>query len=136
MAGFIYMKSLGQARHTALIQNMSSLYERWATQWIEHADLATSFAYFLSTESGIVLLPAGIRHLASHLESFSDFEWRRERLTGSLSDAVRTCWKKYAAELRSDREFWKAFLVILNALCARNDALALAIRTEATRRND
>src|SRR6266850_4314957 len=130
------IQSLGQAKHTALVEAMSPLYERWAAQWIEHPDLATPFAYFLSMDSGTVLLPAGIRHLAAHLDSFSDFEWRRERLTDSLSAAVRACWKKYQNELRADPEFWKAFLAILNALCARNDALALAIRSEATRRTE
>jgi Transcriptional regulator, AbiEi antitoxin len=130
------IQSLGQAKHTHLVEAMSPLYERWAAQWIEHPDLATPFAYFLSMDSGTVLLPAGIRHLAAHLDSFSDFEWRRERLTDSLSAAVRACWKKYQNELRADPEFWKAFLAILNALCARNDAIALAIRSEATRQPD
>jgi hypothetical protein len=128
--------SLGQAKHTSLVEAMSPLYDRWTAQWIEHPDLAAPFAYFLSMDSGSVLLPSGIRRIAAHLDSFSDFEWRQERLTDSLSSVVRACWKKYQHELRSDTEFWKAFLAILNTLCARNDAVALAIRSEATRRTD
>jgi hypothetical protein len=43
------------------------------------------------------------------------------------------CWKSIRTKLRADSEFWKAFLAILNALCARDDALALGICSEATR---
>jgi hypothetical protein len=89
--------------------------------------------YCLSTESGSVLLPSGMRHLAEVLGSFSDFEWNQEHLTDALSAAVRVCWKKYGQQMRSDREFWKAFVTILNALCVRHDAVALQIRTEVTR---
>jgi hypothetical protein len=40
---------------------------------------------------------------------------------------------EYFLSVRSDPEFWKAFLTVLNALCARQDAVALAIQTEASR---
>ena len=126
-------QSLGQAKNASLVETMAPLYERWADRWIHRSDLATSFAYFLSTESGSVLLPSGMRWLAAVLPSFSDYDWRRERLADALSAAVRTCWKKYRDQVRSDPEFWKAFLTVLNALCARQDAVALAIQSEATR---
>jgi len=44
--------------------------------------------------------------------------------------------KSIRTKLRADSEFWKAFLAILNALCARDDALALGICSEATRSID
>ena len=125
--------SLGQAKHTRLVEGMAPLYERWTERWIKQPDLAISFAYFLSTESGSLLLPEGIRRIAAVLSSFSDYDWRRERLTDALSAAVRTCWKKYREQLRSAPEFWRAFLTVLNALCARQDAISLAIQSEATR---
>lgn len=125
--------SLGQAKHARLVEGMAPLYERWTERWLRHADLVISFAYFLSTESGSVLLPDGMRRIAVVLSSFSDYDWRRERLTDALSAAVRACWKKYREQLRSSPEFWKAFLTVLNALCARQDAVALAIHSEATR---
>lgn len=36
-------------------------------------------------------------------------------------------------QVRSDPEFWKPFLTVLNALCARQDAVALAIQLEVAR---
>jgi hypothetical protein len=123
--------SLGQAKYVPLVKAVAPAYERWMGRWIKEGDLATSLAYFLSTESGSILLPQGMRHVAAVLPSFSASEWRRERLTDALSAAVRTCWKKYRDQVRSDPDFWKAFLTVLNALCARQDAVALSIQLEA-----
>jgi hypothetical protein len=125
--------SLGQAKYVPLVKAVAPAYERWMERWIKEGDLATSFAYFLSTESGSILIPQGMRHIAAVLPSFSDSEWRRERLTAALSAAVRTCWKKYRDQVRSDPDFWKAFLTVLNALCARQDAVALSIQLEVVR---
>jgi hypothetical protein len=125
--------SLGQAKHAPLVKAAAPLYELWSERWITEEDLATSFAYFLSTESGSILIPRGIRRIAAVLPSFSESEWRRERLTDALSAAVRTCWRKYREQVRLDPEFWKAFLTVLNALCARQDAVALAIQLEVAR---
>jgi hypothetical protein len=124
---------LGQAKYVRLVEAAAPLYERWMDRWIKEGDLATSVAYFLSTESGSVLIPQGLRHIAAVLPSFSDYEWRRERLTDALSSMVRTCWKKYRGQVRSDPDFWKAFLIVLNALCALQDAMALSIQLEVAR---
>lgn len=124
---------LRRGNNASLIERMAPLYERWAERWVGRPDMATSFAYFLSTESGSVLLPWGMRRLAAAIPAFSGYDWRRERLTEALSAAVRTFWKKFREQVRSDPELWKAFLVVLNALCARQDAVALAIHSEVTR---
>jgi hypothetical protein len=129
-------ETLGQAGRAQLVESMAPLFERWAGKWVEHADLASSFAYFLSTEGASVLLPMAMRQLAPKVDSFSDYDWSREHLADALSSAVRICWKKYRSQLTSDRDFWKAFVTILNALCARNDEMALAIRPEMTRENN
>jgi hypothetical protein len=120
-------------RETGLAGAVAPLYDRWAERWIKEGDLVTSFAYFLSSESGSILIPSGIRRIAAVLPSFSDSEWGRERLTDALSAAVRTCWKKYREQVLSDPEFWKAFLTVLNALCARQDAVSLAMQLEVAR---
>ena len=86
------IRLLGKAKHAPLVEAMAPLYERWAETWMKHSDLVSSFMYFLSTESGSVLLPTGMRHLAEVLGSFSDFEWKQECLTDALSAAVRVCW--------------------------------------------
>lgn len=124
---------LGQRNNASLIEQMAPLYDRWAERWVGRPDLATSFAYFLSTESGSVLLPLGMRRLAAAIPTFSPYDWRRERLTEALSAAMRTFWKKFRKQVRPDPELWKAFLAVLNALCAQQDAVALAIHSEVTR---
>jgi hypothetical protein len=124
---------LGQARYISLIEAIAPLYERWTEQWIRRADLAMSFAYFLSTESGSILIPQGVKRIAAVLPLFSDFDWSRERLKDALSSMLRTCWKKYRDHVRSDQGFWKAFLTVLNALCARQDTVALEIQLDVAR---
>ena len=126
-------RSLGQAKNASLVETMAPFYDRWAQRWIDRSDLAISFAYFLSTESGSVLLPTGIRHLARVLPSFSDHDWGREHLREALSAAVRMFWKRFRAQMRSDSELWKAFVTVLNALCARQDAIALEIQSEMSK---
>jgi len=134
MMGIRWAKAvLGQGKYASLVKAMAPIYDQWTRMWVGYADLASSYAYFLSTESGSTLLPSGMRHLSAHVDSFSDHEWEQEHLTDALSAAVRTCWKKYEKHIRSDPGFWKAFVTVLNALCARNDALALAIRSEVIR---
>jgi len=128
------LETLGDKSHADLIERMAPLYERWAALWLGEADLMRSFAYFLSTDSGSVLLPMGLRHLAQGLESYSDYDWRTDRLRDAFSAAVRTCWRRYRQQLTSDTAFWKAFVDVLNALCARGDEVALAIRTESALR--
>jgi hypothetical protein len=130
------LDTLGDKSHAELVERMAPLYERWAALWVRKADLARSFAYFLATDSGSVLLPMGLRHLAAALDSYSDYDWRTDRLQDAFSAAVRTCWKKYRQRLTSDAAFWKAFVDVLNALCARGDEVALAIRAESAFRTD
>jgi len=128
------LETLGDRSHAEQVQFMASLYERWATLWVREAALARSFAYFLATESGSALLPMGIRHLAEALDSYSDYDWRADHLKDAFSAAVRTCWKKYRQRMTSDAVLWKAFVDVLNALCARGDEVGLAIRTESALR--
>jgi len=128
-------QTLGDASHQELVAGMAPVYQRWAETWAGRADLTTSFAYFLTTEAGGVLLPMGYRQIAANLDSFSDYDWSRERLTDALSAAIRAGWKKYGRALQADPALWNSFLTILNALCARSDDIALAIRNEVTRQN-
>lgn len=129
-------RTLGNASHANLIERMAPLYKRWAAIWVGHADLARSFAQFLATEAGSVLLPMGLCELATRLDSFSDYDWRRDHLQDTFSSAVRACWKKNGQRLRSDGGLWKCFLAVLNELCARNDDLSLAIRLELARESN
>jgi hypothetical protein len=128
-------QTLGNASHQQLVARMARFYQQWAEIWAGRADLTTSFAYFLATEAGSELLPMGYRQIAASLNSFSDYDWSRERLTDALSAAVRAGWKKFDRGLQADPNLWNSFLTILNALCARNDDIALAIRNEVTRQN-
>lgn len=130
------LESLGGKSHAELVKVMGPLYERWTALWVKEADLARSFGYFLATDAGSVLLPMGIRHLAGALDSYSDYDWRSYHLRDAFSAAVRSCWKKYREVFKSDAIFWKSFVAVLNALCAREDEVALAIRAEAGLRSD
>lgn len=123
-------QTLGLAEHRALIEEVAPEYQRWASTWLGHSSSAVSFAYFLASESGRVLLPMGLPELAKAMGSFNDYEWRRERVTDALSAAVRMAWRSRREDLRTNREFWEAFQAILNALCTRLDSVALQIRTE------
>jgi hypothetical protein len=125
------LETLGNKAHADLIEAVAPLYERWAGLWVKEADLARSFAYFLATDSGSTLLPMGIGHLAGALDSYSDHDWRTDHLQDAFSGVVRMAWKKYREQLTSNDVLWKAFLALLNALCARGDEVALAIRTES-----
>jgi len=125
------LEILSDKSHADLIERMAPLYERWTAQWVGQADLARSFAYFLATGAGSVLLPMGIRQLARALDSYSDYDWRSDHLKDAFSAVVWMGWKKYRQQLRSDPVFWTAYLAILNALCARGDEVALAIRAES-----
>jgi hypothetical protein len=123
---------LGQAKNKAVVRTMAPVFERWAKQWLKHASAAGWFAHFLTTESGEVLLPMGIKQLADVVRSFEDRDWYQQGLGGIFTDALAACWKHLQNEVELQPDLRKAFLHILTELCARQVPEALHLRDKAT----
>jgi hypothetical protein len=113
-----------------VIQNMAETYARWCDVWLESPVCAAHFAYFLSTASGQVLLPMGIRRLAAAIRVYDEHDWKERNLLDGLSTAVSACWRNIRDSIKNDATIRGAFETILSELCARHDARALQIRTE------
>jgi len=123
---------LGQAKYKTLVSAMTPVFEEWASRWLKYASAAAWFARFLPTESGHVLLSAGIKQLAGVVGSFEDRDWHHHGLGALFSEAISECWKHLRNEVESQPELRKAFLSILTELCARQIPEALHLRNKVT----
>jgi len=111
---------------------MAPIFERWASRWLKHASAAGWFAHFLTTESGVVLLPMGIKQLAAVIQSFEDRDWHQQGLGGIFTDALAACWRRLQNEVELQPDLRKAFLHILTELCARQIPEALHLRNKVS----
>jgi hypothetical protein len=122
-------KVLGDAKSAELIQEMSSVYERWASVWLRFSSPASWFAYFLITESGTSLIPMGIKQFARVADSLEERAWQEHGLADMLAEVLSRAWKHFSKEIELQIELRSAFLQLLTILCARQVPEALHLRT-------
>ncbi len=123
---------LGQARHLDVIAGMASVFDEWAAKWLGHAMPAAWFAHFLTTESGRVLIPAGIKRLATVVTSFADRDWHEHDLGALFTQVLARCWAHLRKEVEAQPELRTAFLDTLTHLCARQVPEALHLRNKVS----
>jgi hypothetical protein len=125
---------LGQARHVDVVAGMASVFEEWISKWLEHAMPAAWFAHFLLTESGRVLIPAGITRLATIVTTFEDRDWHQLDLGALFTQVLAICWAHFRKDVEAQQELRRAFLDVLTRLCATQvpEALHLRNRVSAT----
>jgi hypothetical protein len=119
---------LGRKEYMDLVKAMAPTFEKWADQWLKYGRVAAWFANFLSTESGRVLLPQGIRRLSQVVSSSRDDDWERERLAQNLTSALVAGWKYIPGDITANPSLREAFLHILMELCSRSVAEAIHLR--------
>ena len=122
---------LGKGEYEGVIRDMSATFEHWAAIWVKFAKVAAWFAQFLATDSGLILLPFGIKQLSSVIGSFEDRDWHRE-LGGPLTEALSSCWQRLRHQIESDQDLRTAFLSILTVLCARQIPEAIHLRGQVS----
>ena len=123
---------LGEAKYKGLIGSMAPTFERWGARWLKYGSAAGWLAYFLRTESGLVLLPQGIRQLAGVVVSLPDREWQHHELGPLFAEVLSLCWKTRQKAVERDAALQKAFLRLLAALCARQIPEALHLRSKVS----
>jgi hypothetical protein len=123
---------LGQARHLDVVAGMASVFEEWTSKWLEHAMPAAWFAHFLTTESGRVLLPAGITRLATIVTAFEARDWHQHDLGALFTQVLASCWTHFRKDVEAQPELRRAFLDVLTHLCARQVPEALHLRNRVS----
>jgi hypothetical protein len=124
---------LGRATHKDVIGAMKTTFEGWADRWLKFATISAWFAAFLCSDSGQVLLPMGIKKLATVVNTFSSRDWGREGPGGLLTEALAACWRVCRDEVRSDPDLRQAFLTLLAVLCTRQIPEALHLRSKVAK---
>jgi len=99
---------------------------------LKYASTSAWFAYFLRTESGLVLLPQGIKQLAGTVGSLPDSDWHRHDLGAVFTEVLSLCWKHRQREVEKDASLRAAFLHLLTVLCARQIPEALHLRVKVS----
>ena len=115
-----------------VISSLAPLFQRWAERWLDRPRPAWQFAYFLSRPAGRALLPSGIIWLNRAVQNYSEYDWRERDLDEALAGALQACWKHANTEVASNTDLRSNFLQLLNTLCGRLSADALALRTHVT----
>jgi hypothetical protein len=110
------------------IQEMAPLFERWCDMWLKSARAMKHFAYFLSTDSGRLLLSMGIKKVAQAVKNFSSYDWDERDLYYSLAKGLTAYWDYNRAEVIRGGDVAEAFHGLLNELCARLIPEALQLR--------
>jgi hypothetical protein len=123
---------LGDAKYTDLIGSMAATFAQWGNRWLRYAFAAGWFAHFLRTMSGRVLLPQGIKQLATTVDSLPDEDWYRHNLGVFFTEVLSLCWKDFRMEVESDASLREAFLRILAVLCSRQIPEAIHLRAKVS----
>jgi hypothetical protein len=119
---------LGDAKYQGLVTSMVPTFEKWGQWWLKYASVAAPFANFLRTDSGRVLLPMGVKQLATVMGTLPDRDWYHHELGSLVTDVLSLCWKHLQRDIEQDTHLRKAFLNILAVLCARQIPEALRLR--------
>ncbi|HEY6343116.1 MAG TPA: hypothetical protein VIY49_16600 [Bryobacteraceae bacterium] len=123
---------LGSGSSLDIVQAMVPSFEKWAGVWVAYASPAAWYARFLTTESGRLLLPSGIKQLASAIDEFQERDWRHEALAETLSEALVACWDQLSSRMETDSALRQAFLRILTVLCNRGVSEAIHLRARVS----
>jgi len=123
---------LGDTKYKDLISSMAVTFEQWGNRWLKYASASAWFAYFLRTESGQLLLPQGIKLLASKVGSLPDDDWHRHDLGALFTEVLSLCWKHQQKDVEKNASLREAFLRLLTVLCARQIPEALHLRTRVS----
>jgi hypothetical protein len=110
------------------IREMAQMFERWCDMWLKSARVMRHFAYFLSTDSGRLLLSMGIKKIAEAVKNFSSYDLDERDLYYSLVKGLTACWDYNRAEVIRGGDVAEAFHGLLNELCARLIPEALQLR--------
>ncbi len=124
------LETVATEEFTSVIQTLAPEFERWAERWLCHSRPASNFAYFLSRPAGRALLPFGIVWLNRAVQNFSNYGWEESHLPDGLVRALRVCWRNHRNQVIGNPELQGHFLQLLNTLCNRLNADALALHTE------
>jgi hypothetical protein len=117
---------------TPVIHSLAPLFERWAERWLRNSRPASNFAYFLGRSAGRALLPSAIIWLNRGVQGFSKCSWEERDLPDALAGALRACWRHHRNSVATNADLQNHFLQLLNTLCNRLNADALALRTEVS----
>jgi hypothetical protein len=123
---------LGNAKYKSLISSMAGTFAQWGDRWLKYASASAWLACFLRTESGLVLLPQGVKQLATTVGSLPDGDWHRHDLGAFFTEVLSLGWKHLQKEVASDAGLREAFLRILAVLCARQIPEALHLRAKVS----
>ena len=126
----LVLETVAAEEYTPVIQTLAPEFERWAERWLSHSRPASHFAYFLSRPAGRALLPSGIVWLNREVQGYSKYGWEERDLPDALVGALRACWRNHRSNVIGNPELQGHFLRLLNTLCNRLNADALALRTE------
>jgi len=110
------------------ILEMAPMFERWCDTWLKSSRVTKHFAYFLSTDSGHVLLSMGIKKIAEAVRNFSRYDWDERDLNFALVKGLIACWDHNRAEVVRGGDVAAEFHGLLNELCARLIPEALQLR--------
>ena len=119
---------LGRPEYRELVKEMAPTFYQWGEDRLKFASNATWFAHFLTTESGRVLLPQGLKQLATVVSSFGDRDWERGSLASMLTAVLATAWKHLKSEIEYDLSLRGVFLNLLTELCSRSVPEAIHLR--------
>jgi hypothetical protein len=123
---------LGSISSLDIVRAMAPSFETWAGAWVVYARPAAWYGRFLATESGRILLPSGIKQLASAVDGFQERDWQHEGLAETLSEALVACWSELNNRMERDSVLRQAFLRILTALCNRQVSEAIYLRAKVS----
>ena len=119
---------LGADKYQSLVSLMVPTFDHWGQRWLKYASVAASFANFLRTGSGRVLLAQGVKQLSGVIGALSDRDWYHHDLGSSFTDVLSLCWKHLQSDVEKDADLRKTFLGMLTVLCARQIPEALHLR--------
>lgn len=115
-----------------VIQSLAPLYEKWGGEWLSHSRPLSHFGHFLCRPGGRGLLPSAIIWLNRGVQSMSEYGWQERDLADTLAGVLRVAWRHERDGVGANADLQKNFLQLLNTVCNRLNADALALRAEVS----
>ena len=128
-----FNRSVDDERFACYLACLKPEYERFAEGWLSSPHVAAAFAAFLSTPAARDLRLDGMIWLDRSVAGYDPHDWRTDRLSQSLLEALRTTWHADGSLVATRPAVRDAFVRLLGELAARQLPGALQLRDEVNR---
>jgi hypothetical protein len=113
--------------HARTVGEMADLYRRWADEHLARGHSAAQFMRFLQGQAAVLLRIPALDWIRDAYDAVGDHFWYYDEWRTEGARFLNVCWEQNRGAMRGDAAAFDAFRVLLKALAAKQEPLALEL---------